>query len=246
MNRTLKSMLTWGLAAGAFVLAKGVVIGVLAATTPTAAERVDAILAQEPVASTYQAMRRHFPIEAVQLRGLMLDAYRGGRPNDAALVVLSREAGEIHFRLAEGLRAATDAEIVAILDDWLVSIAPFDSDTTACSAIAAGGLTSVQPGDPRLDPVQLAEAAERLYATMDRYRFAVDRRYVEEADFDAFAPVFLADGGTDADLAAVEARDPADPQLCGAYRRLLTSLRGAGSEGADRMRLEIVVSLFGG
>ena len=246
MNRTLKTFATWGLAAGAFVLAKGVVMGVLAASTPSVTERVDAILAQNPVASSYQAMRRHFPIEAVQLRGLMLDVYRNGTPNDAALVVLSREAGAIHGRLAANLRAAQDAEIVAIMDDWLTSIAPFESDIAACSAIAAGGLTAIPAGDPRLDPAHLAEAAERLYATMDRYRFAVDRRQAADADFDSFAAVFAADGGTDADLAAVERSDPQDPQLCGAYHQFLTSLRHAESAGADRLRMEIVVSLFGG
>lgn len=246
MNRTLKSMLTWGVAAGAFVAAKGVVMGVLAATTPTTAERVDAILAQNPVATSYQAMRRHFPMEAVELRALMLDVYRLGTPHGAALVVLSREAGAIHGRLAANLRAAQDAEIVAILDDWLTAIAPFQSDPVACSAIAAGGLTAVPANDPRIDLAHMAEAAERLYATMDRYRFDVDRRFAQDGDFDAFAGVFAADGGTEAELAAVEASDPQDPELCGAYRHVLTSLRNAESAGADRLRMEIVVSLFGG
>jgi hypothetical protein len=246
MNRTLKSMITWGVAVGAFVAAKGVVMGVLAATTPTASERVDAILAQNPVASTYQAMRRHFPMEAIELRGMMLDAYRNGAPRGPALSALSIEAGALHSRLASKLRAASDTEIIAILDDWMAVIAPFQSDTAACSAIAGLGLTGVTPGDARFDPVVLEQAAERRFATMGRYRLSVDQRFAQEADYDAFGPVFTAHGGTDADLAAIEVSDPQDPQLCGAYHRLLTSLRDADSEGADRLRMEIVVSLFGG
>lgn len=247
MNRFLKTVLNGCVAAGALVLAKGVVIGVLAATNPTPQEVVAAQLAREPVRGIYRAMWVHFPAEAGAIRQAMVEALASRLPRDQSLAHLAEETRRIRAPLAQSLAAAPDAEIAGLLREQIALVAVFADDPPACARYVARGMSAVGAGDPRLTGDAVVATAEHLWEAIATYHHApapIDP--ATDADYAALGSALDAAGVAPDAGAIIAANDPDDARLCGAFLDFMRVVTEAEYPGAARVRREAMIALAAG
>ncbi len=246
MKKFLRSLSTLALAAGGYLGAKALVT-VVFATGPTPADLIDLHLGQEPTRSVYQAMFTYFPAEAMALRSALVAVAGAGRVTDETLIRMAETGRGIRAPLARFLAGAPEAEIVALLDDQIGLYQRFADEPATCALVVARGLQALPAEDPRRTPPDLAPMMGRLFATMSAYRHAAPRvPPAEDMDYLRLEAAMTGAGLTPGALDHVVANDPSDPQLCGAYLGMLTVLRDAGFDGADRLRTEVMIALATG
>jgi len=195
----------------------------------------------------FGVLETNFPSDFKMLSAKVANLVNAGGSNASSIDGAAAMA-EIRRKYAPMVALADDTWQTALVDSNIdLYEALLAADPMLCTSVAIEGpaILLEQPGTEKLQAMFNPQAVMVLQAAAAAIKSPVQRKTATDADWNALWLSMAERGATEAQLNAINSRDPSSPELCPGMLVLLHTLNDVDTEAIKSVRAQYLESVAG-